>query len=205
MRGTNHLATAAQCSSFSNGHGPFRLNNPKSCSIILIHFSILYWTYVDQVVVFTITLSTLVLKLWFKFAQILHWWYAPLFKLNLSNFFYWLLCQLTKIWQCVTTLRGLLFRQLIGTSMSFLLAVIRVLGDPINVRSTQRHFSNIHSGARGRFLWWTCQLYKAVKMIKVPFRNPERETEMEREREEELKECRAGSMQTYSQTGGDGE
>lgn len=125
----------------------------------------------------------MVLRLWFKFAQILHWWYAPLFKLNLSNFFYWLLCQLTKIWQCVTTIRGLLFRQLIGTSMWFLLAVIWVLGDPINVRSTQRHFSNIHSGARGRFLWWTCQLYKAVKMIKVPFRNPERETEMERERE----------------------
>ena len=73
--------------------------------------------------------------------------------------------------------------------------VIAVLGDPINVRSFQRHFSNIYSGARGRFLRQTCRLYKAVKMIKVPFRNPEREGKKARVQT---------NMQTDSQTGGDG-
>lgn len=79
------------------------------------------------------------------------------------------------------------------------LHVIQVLGDPINVMSSQRHF-NYYSGARERFLWWTCQLYKAVKMIKVPFRNPR---EKEREREIERKRV-ATNMQTDNQTGGDG-
>lgn len=63
------------------------------------------------------------------------------------------------------------------------LHVIQVLSDPINVMSSQHHFK-YYSGARERSLWWTCQFYKAVKMIKVPFRNPEREGKGERPRKE---------------------
>lgn len=77
--------------------------------------------------------------------------------------------------------------------------VIRVLGDPINVRSFQCHFLNIYSGARGRFLWRTCQLYKAVKMIKVPVGNHERE-EKERPREGS-KAKRREHRQTCRETG----